>query len=103
MTIATTLHSMIEEATAGRVTHEEQAWGLFAMLDRFVELPFRTEVLGVEVRVMRLELDAGDHAMALCQRGDGVMRIPLQDLPLPKPAPRGSEWIAAWRRWQEPA
>jgi hypothetical protein len=62
-------------------------------------LPFKTEVLGAEVTVERLDLTDDDRIVVVCTRGKSCQRIPIADLPLPDPPPMGSEWIDAYRRW----
>jgi hypothetical protein len=37
--------------------------------------------------------------VAVCVRGRHRQAIPVLDLPLPDPPPRGAEWIAAYARW----
>lgn len=78
-----------------------EAGGLFARLQSELPLPFQTQVLGVDVDVVALELDAVDRVMVHCRRGDSHLRIPLQDLPMPSPPPPGHNWITAWCRWHD--
>ncbi|HEU5471895.1 MAG TPA: hypothetical protein VFV67_14685 [Actinophytocola sp.] len=59
-------------------------------------------MLGVEVTVQRVDLSNDDRIFAVCVRGRDRQRIPILDLPLPTPAPRGTEWIEAYRRWLRP-
>ena len=95
------LAEMIEEATVDAYDESEQAMGWFTMLEEHLELPFETEVLGMSVRVTRLDHRDDDRLVAICTR-DGVKQaIGLADLPLPTPMPRGAEWIEAYRRWIE--
>jgi hypothetical protein len=37
--------------------------------------------------------------VTICRRNRSSQRIPILDLPLPTPPPRGAEWIDAYRRW----
>jgi hypothetical protein len=69
------------------------------MLEEHLVLPFETEVLGVTVRVERVDLNQSDEIVAVCRRGRHRQRIPILNLPLPSPPPRGWEWIEAYRRW----
>jgi hypothetical protein len=62
---------MVEEATCDAHDEGEQRTGWCRMFDEHVELPFRTEVLGVEVTVSRIE-ERGT-APARC-RGAGTRR-----------------------------
>ena len=60
---------------------------------------FKTEVLGVKVTVDKLDLTDADDIVVVCRRGKTRQRVPILDLPLPKPPPRGWEWIEAYRHW----
>ena len=88
---------MIEETTVDAYGEEEQASGWACSLDEHLELPFTTKVLGVDVTVERVELRDDNSIVAICTRGREHQAIPVVDLPLPKPAPPGSEWIAAYK------
>jgi hypothetical protein len=90
---------MIEEATVDAHDESEQTMGWFTMLEEHLELPFETEVLGVSVRVMRLDHRDDDRLVAICVRGRHEQAIGLADLPLPTPMPAGAEWIEVYRRW----
>jgi len=57
-------------------------------------------VLGVDVKVDRIELRSDNSIVAICTRGRDRQAIPLLDLPLPKPPPAGWEWIAAYRSFR---
>jgi hypothetical protein len=52
---AARLAETIEEATVDAHDESEQAMGWFTMFEEYVELPFETEVLGVPVRVTRID------------------------------------------------
>jgi hypothetical protein len=93
------LAEMIEEATVDAHGESEQAMGWFTMLDEHLELPFDTEVLGVSVRVARIDHRDDDRLVAICARGRDEQAIGLADLPLSTPLPPGAEWIEAYRRW----
>jgi hypothetical protein len=94
------LDKLIEEATVDCYNEEEQASGLFTMIDENLALPFATQILGVEVSVVAVEMDDDDGSLkAVCERGGNRQRIGLTDLPLPLSSPSGAEWIAAYRRW----
>ena len=93
------LAEMIEEATVDAYDESEQVMGWSTMFDEHLELPFDTEVLGVSVRVTRIEHRDDDRLVAICTRGRARQAIALADLPLPTPRPPGAEWIEAYRRW----
>lgn len=57
-------------------------------LEENLELPFTTKVLGLEVKVDRIELRGDNTIAAICTRGRERQAIALLDLPLPKPPPR---------------
>ena len=77
----------------------EQTMGFYTMLEERLAVPFKTEVLGVEVTVDRVDTSDDERIVAVCARGKFRQRIPLLDLPLPDSPPKGSEWIDAYRRW----
>ena len=93
------LDEMVKEATVDCYGESEEACGLFTMLDENLAMPFTTTILGLEVRVVRVDITVGDQIVAICKRGNERQRIPILDLPLPDPRPDGSDWIDAIRRW----
>ena len=94
------LDALIEEATVDAYDDSEQMTGFHTMLVENLELPFGTEVLGVEVTVEKLDWTDDNQIAAICTRGKSSQRIAILDLPLPKPPPKGTEWIDAYRRWR---
>ena len=94
------LNRMIEEATVDAYGESEQVMGFYTMLEDNLAVPFRTEVLGVEVTVEQVDVTDDDRIVAVCARGKSRQRVPILDLPLPDPAPKGSKWIDAYRRWR---
>jgi hypothetical protein len=90
---------MVEEATVDCYNESEQATGLFTVLEDNLAVPFETSILGVTVDVERVELNTWDQIVAICRRDRFRQAIPIVDLPLPTPAPRGAEWIAAYGHW----
>ena len=93
------LEALVEEAIIDAYGESEQATGLFTMIEDHLELPFTTQVLGVEVTVVRIDLTEFDDIVAICKRGKDRQSIPVLDLPLPNPRPDGWEWIEAYRHW----
>lgn len=87
---------MLERVRAGdRALHDARRAHL--------ALPFKTSVLGVEVKVVGVDITEDDCIVAICVRGGERQRIAILDLPLPVPAPAGVEWIQAYRHWLSPA
>jgi Calcium binding len=93
------LDALIEEATVDCYNEEEKVTGLFTMLEEHLALPFQTSVLAVTVTVTRVDLTDNNQIVAICRRDGAKQAIPILDLPLPAPAPDGTEWIEAYRRW----
>jgi len=93
------LDAMVEEATVDCYNEEEQATGLFTLLEDHLALPFQTRVLGFPVTVDSIDLTASDEIVAVCSRDGAQQRIPILDLPLPTSPPEGAEWIDAYRHW----
>jgi Calcium binding len=94
------LESLVEEATVDAYGDAEQTGGFFTMIEDNLRVPFSTEVLGVEVTVTKIDMTEADEIVAICGRGRESQRISILELPLPSPAPEGSEWIAAYRYWR---
>ena len=80
------LDKMIEEATVDCYDELEQASGFYTMIEDHLAVPFATQVLGVEVSVVGVEMDDNGSLKAVCERNG-------------TPPPSGAEWIAAYRRW----
>jgi len=95
------LAAMIEEATVDAYGESEQTTGWFTMLEVHLALPFDTTVLGVSVKVARLDLRGDNDIVAICTRGRKRQSVSILDLPLPSPKPVGAEWIEAYRHWVE--
>jgi hypothetical protein len=96
------LNALIAEATVDCYNDSECVTGFYTMLEEHLALPFHTNVLGVEVTAQRVDLSGDDQIVVVCVRGRDRQRIPILDLPLPTPAPRGVEWIEAYRQWFRP-
>jgi len=93
------LEKLIGEATVDAHDESEARSGFFTLIEENLALPFDTEVLGVEVTVERVAMNTAEEIVAICRRDRKRQAIPILDLPLPKPLPRGMEWIEAYRYW----
>jgi hypothetical protein len=69
------------------------------MIEGNLQLPFETEVLGVAVTVVAIDITEDDQIVAVCKRGGLKQKLPILELPLPILRPAGSEWIDAYRHW----
>ena len=94
------LDRLIAEAIVDAYHESEQVGGFYTMMEESLAFPFTTGVLGVTVTVVGVDLTGDDRIVALCRRGRARQRISVLDLPLPTPAPKGAEWIHAFRRWR---
>lgn len=95
------LDLLIAEATVDAHDDSEQRMGFATMLEENLALPFKTQVLGVEVSIEAIHLTEGGEIVAVCTRGRARQAISLLELPLPVPRPGGTEWIEAYRRWTQ--
>ena len=93
------LEDLIHRATVDADDDEEEQLGFFTALEDHLTFPFKTSLLGQEVSVRGIEVNAADEIVAVCARDGERQRVPLLDLPLPKPPPKGAEWIEAYRLW----
>lgn len=94
---AVKLDRLIAEALVDAYGDEEQRMGFYTMLEDHLAMPFKTDLLGVEVTVQRVDLTDDDQIVAVCARGRLRQAIPILALPLPDPPPPGAEWIQAYR------
>jgi hypothetical protein len=92
------LDDLIAQATVDCYNEDEELTGFATMIGENLAVPFETTVLGVAVTVRKIDY-ADSGIVAICARGKYRQAIPILDLPLPEPAPPGTEWIAAYRRW----
>lgn len=93
------LEALVEEATVDAHGESEQVTGLFTLMEDNLPLPFRTEILGVEVVVEKVDLTEDDDIVVVCRKGKMRQRVRVLDLPLPNPPPVGWQWIEAYRYW----
>ena len=93
------LEEMIEEATVDAYGEDEQLTGFFTMFEEYLELPFDTKILGTNATVDTIEFNYRSDIVAICTKGKERQPIPLLDLPLPSPRPKGADWIEAYRHW----
>jgi len=95
------LEDLIGRAVADASSDEEEQLGFFSALEDHLKLPFKTALRGRPVSVLGLEVDPDDEIAARCidLKTREPLSTPLLDLPLPKPPPKGAEWIEAYRLW----
>jgi len=93
------LGELVEEAIVDAYGESEQGTALFTIIEDQLELPFSTRVLGVDVTVEKIDMNERDDIVAICTRGKNRQSLPILDLPLPAPPPKGWEWIEAYRHW----
>jgi hypothetical protein len=93
------LDALIADATVDCYNESECVTGFYTMLEDNLALPFQAVVLGVDVTVTDVDLTEAGQITAVCTRGTATQRIPILDLALPTPPPKGAQWIEAYRRW----
>jgi len=93
------LDAMVEEAVVDANGESERATGLFTMIENNLKLPFEATILGMPIIVEKIDLNRRDEIVAVCRRGKHRQIVPILDLPLPEPPPRGAEWIEAYRHY----
>ena len=94
------LEALIAEAVVDAYGDEEQTCGFFTMIEEHLALPFPASILGVDAVVEKVDMTRDGRIVAVCKRNGVKQRIEILDLPLPKPAPAGAEWIAAYSYWR---
>lgn len=92
------LNALVEDATIDAYGYEEQLAGFAMMIENDLKVPFGTTILGMTVTVQ--SVTQTDHGISAdCVRDGHRQAISVLDLPLPKPPPKGAQWIAAYRHW----
>ena len=94
------LEKLIEQAVVDAYGEEEQVGGFLTMMEEHLALPFSASILGVDVVVEKVDMTPSGQIVAICRCNKIRQRIGILDLTLPTPAPAGTEWIAAYRRWR---
>lgn len=93
------LDRLIREAVVDCYNESEAVTGFVTRIEDNLGTPFVTNLLGLEVVVDGVELTREESIVALCRHGRFRQAVPILQLPIPKPPPRGVEWIDAYRRW----
>ena len=58
---------MAEEATIDCYNESEQACGWFTMIEEHLKFPFDTQLLGIPVTVMSVDINQNDNIVAVCR------------------------------------
>jgi len=89
---------LIADAIVDAYGDDEQRVGFLTMLEDRLDMPFEVQILGSSATVERI--DEKDYQIAaICRSGRFRQAIPILELPLPHPPPKGAEWIEAYRRF----
>lgn len=87
------LEELVRRAIGDLDDPEQQETAFYEALAEQLRFPFRLKN-GI---ARGIAVDAEDEIVVLC---DGLSEgVPLLDLEIPKPAPKGAEWIEAYRLW----
>jgi hypothetical protein len=92
---------LVEDATVDAWGESEEVVGWMTMIEENVGFPFQSELLGVDVTVVGVDVTDASELVAVCRKGKNRLKIPLADLPMPSPPPGGAEWMEAFRRWRK--
>jgi hypothetical protein len=95
------LEELIGSAIVDATDDEEQQMAFYTAIEEHVKFPFKTASPGGEVAVQGIGVNDEDEIVAVCLRGRERLAVPILDLPLPKPPPKGAEWIEAYRLWSQ--
>ncbi len=93
------LDALVAEAIVDAYDESEQRTGLLTLIQDNLKLPFETIILGIPVKVESVDFNKGGEIVVICVRGRDRQAVPIIDLPLPSPPPKGAEWIEAYRHW----
>ncbi len=93
------LEDLIHRAVRDAEGAEEEQLGFYEALEEHLRFPFKTALGGVPVVVQGLDVGEDDEILAVCLHNGERQGVPLLELPLPKPPPKGAEWLEAYRLW----
>ena len=79
---------------------EEQTVGFLTVMQEHLALPFSVNILGIKAVVEKVDMTHDGGIVAIFRRGEVRQKIGILELPLPTPAPPGTEWIAAFHHWR---
>jgi len=71
------LDSLIDEATLDCFNASEQVACLYELINERLEVPFETQILGVDVDVERIVLTDDESIVAICARGGERQEIAI--------------------------
>jgi hypothetical protein len=93
------LEELIRRALGEAEDDEERQQAFFDAIEEHLRVPFRIRLEGGPAVVRGIAVDDADEIVAVCTREAERFPVPLLELPLPRPAPAGAEWIEAYRLW----
>lgn len=93
------LDELIEEATVDTYDEYEERAGFHATLGDKLVFPFPAKMMGEEIIVSGLDMKDEQRILAVCSRDGQEYRVDMLDLEIDGNSVKGSEWIAAYRRW----
>lgn len=92
------LEALISDAIVDAYGDDEQRIGFLTMLEEHLQMPFEVHIFGAPATVERID-EIDSQIAAICRSGRYRQAIPILELPLPNPPPKGAEWIEAYRRF----
>lgn len=94
------LEPLIEEAIVDAYSDDEQEGGFLVMLEEHFVVPVSANVIGEPVEVLGFDLaNRGRGIVAKVRRKSRQFRVNVFELTFDRPAPKGAEWIDAYRLW----
>ncbi|TAN35024.1 hypothetical protein EPN29_00785 [bacterium] len=90
---------MVEAAAVDAYNESELITVWYTVIEEKLAVPFEASVLGVAVRVDKVELTDNEQIVVRCRRGRRQRLVPILDLLRPTPRPAGSDCIDAFCRW----
>lgn len=96
---AAELDRLIAEVIVDAYGDTEQAAAFHCVLEEELDLPLQVELGAAIASVVGLEVTDDDRLVAVCRIGRSRRRVPLTELAALVKTPRGSKWLAAYRRW----